>query len=289
MKRMFLISTDHLEKALWFRDDDDFRVAMNYVAIQAAIHPEVAVIAFILMSNHVHFLLEGDKVDCIEFVNGFKQRYAMYYRCRYGVEEFLRHNRLDVELIPYEETNGVENVVSYIVMNAVKARICGHPSQYRWGSGGVYFNATPIGGRRIGSYSDRALKTLLHSNQTNLPDEWIVGEDGYILPVNYVKRVFVENKYKTPNRMNYFFTVSSKAPKYPDSNIPSFRDQTILAALTDLLKTKYNKTAFESLSHEEQAECLGVLRYRFSADINQIARVCGLSYEDAARRIDRLS
>ena len=51
MKKIYLLSTDHLEDGLWFRDDEDFCVAMNYVAIQAASSPEVAVLAFILMSN----------------------------------------------------------------------------------------------------------------------------------------------------------------------------------------------------------------------------------------------
>ena len=45
MKKIYLLSTDHLEDGLWFRDDEDFRVAMNYVAIQAASSPEVAVLA----------------------------------------------------------------------------------------------------------------------------------------------------------------------------------------------------------------------------------------------------
>ena len=45
MEQYFLVTTDHLEDRLWFRDDEDFRVAMNYVAIQAASSPEVAVLA----------------------------------------------------------------------------------------------------------------------------------------------------------------------------------------------------------------------------------------------------
>ena len=29
------------------------------------------------------------------------------------------------------------------------------------------------------------------------------------------------------------------------------------------------------------------LRFRFSADVNQLARVCGLSYAEAARLLDK--
>ena len=38
MKHFFLISTDHLEDRLWFRDEEDFRVAMNYVAVAAFLY-----------------------------------------------------------------------------------------------------------------------------------------------------------------------------------------------------------------------------------------------------------
>ena len=61
MKMIYLLSTDHFEDSLWFRDEEDFKVAMNYVAIQAVCSPDVVVLAFILMSNHVHFVLLGTR------------------------------------------------------------------------------------------------------------------------------------------------------------------------------------------------------------------------------------
>ena len=63
MRKIYLLTTSHLEKCLWFRDEEDYRVAMNYVAIQAACCPEVVVLAFVLMSNHVHFVLRGRERD----------------------------------------------------------------------------------------------------------------------------------------------------------------------------------------------------------------------------------
>lgn len=84
MKRYYLITTDHLTDRLWFRDDEDFRVAMNYVAI-AAFLSGVLVLAFILMSNHVHFVASGSQEKVLLFINKFKQLYAAHYRRKYGV------------------------------------------------------------------------------------------------------------------------------------------------------------------------------------------------------------
>jgi REP element-mobilizing transposase RayT len=75
MKRIYLLSTDHLEESLWFREDEDFKVGMNYVAIEVARKPNVSVLSFILMSNHVHFVLKGTREDAIAFVEDFKMRY----------------------------------------------------------------------------------------------------------------------------------------------------------------------------------------------------------------------
>jgi hypothetical protein len=98
----------------------------------------------------------------------------------------------------------------------------------------------------------------------------------------------VEALYRSPKRMNYFLVTSSKARKRIESGerLPAFRDQTILAALPDLCRSLFGKDAFLSLSLEEKAEFMRQLRFRFSADINQIARMCGLTYAEAARLID---
>ena len=89
-------------------------------------------------------------------------------------------------------------------------------------------------------------------------------------------------------RMNYFLNTSSKARKRleTEERLPAFRDQIILAALTDLLRSLFGKESFKELTSQEQPEFMRQIRFRFSADIHQIARVCGLSYADAARIID---
>ena len=145
MKKIYLLTTAHLEDGLWFRDEEDFKVAMNYLAIQAACCPEVIVLAFILMSNHVHLVLRGRRKDVVHFVNQFKHRYAIYYRKKYGIAEFLRRNGLDVKLIP-DEDEAVERAVAYVQMNCVAANICSHPSQYPWGTGNAFFTSTKPGG-----------------------------------------------------------------------------------------------------------------------------------------------
>ena len=287
MKKVYLITTKHLEDGLWFRDEEDFRVAMNYIALEVARHPEVVVLAFILMSNHTHFVLRGRQADVVSFVNGFKQRYSFYYHHKYGGKEFLRRNDLDVREIPYDD-EAPERAVAYVLMNSVAANICAFCNQYPWGTGSLYFNPSQAGGRRLRELSVRECRRRLHSCQI-LPGNWIMGTDGYILPENYVDVKAVEALYRTPKRMNYFLNSSSKARKrleMGEEKLPSFRDQIILAALPDLYRSLFQKDSFDQLRPDEQTEFIRQIRFRFSADINQIARVCGLTYAEAAQMID---
>lgn len=290
MTRVYLISTSHLEDCLWFMDEEAFRVAMNYVAIQAAACPEVVVLAFILMSNHVHFVLKGREEDVVAFVNGFKQRYSLYYNLKYGVKKLLRRNALDVRLVSFEN-EGLERSIAYVQMNCVAANICAHPSQYPWGTGNSFFSLSPKTGTKLGSMSILSRERLMHSEQVNLPDNWVVNETGFIPPSEYVDIKTVEAIFRTPNRMNFFLTNSSKAQKrlgLKEESVPAFRDQTIIAALPDLFRSLFQKDSFDQLTEDERKEAVRQIRFRFSADAHQIARVCGISYTEAARLLDSL-
>ncbi|MBR6458114.1 MAG: transposase [Bacteroidales bacterium] len=290
MKKIYLLSTSHLEKMLWFLDDEDFKVAMNYVAILAAKRPEVVVLAFVLMSNHVHFVLRGTRKDVIAFVNEFKRCYSIYYRKRNGASEFLRGNSLDVREVESVK-EALERALAYVIDNPVVANICSHPSQYEWGTGNLYFNSSVKCAKTVGDLSRRERIRIFHSASSSIPKDWGIDDRGVILPVNYVDVSMVEKLFKTPVRMNYFIVNSSKAKNKYESgnNILSIRDQTVFSCIKDMCWSLFQKPSFEQLNPKEKSEFAKQLRFRFNSDANQIARVCGVSYSDAARLLDECS
>mgnify|MGYP002624084018 FL=1 len=287
MKQCYLVTTEHLEEGLWFRDEEDFVAGMNFVAIQVH-QSKVTVLAFILMSNHLHFVLLGSWNDVRTFVDGIKTRHSRYLYHKYGIQELLRRNSVDIkEVSPLNE--GFEMAIAYSQMNPVAANICAHPTQYPWGTGPLFFNGVRRSGTRLGDLSKRARIRLLHSTQEDLPAHWMVGKEGYVLPESYVDIDFVERLYRTPGRMNYFLSNSSKARRRLESSDihqPAFRDQSILAVLPDLCRSLFQKSKFKDLTVEQQVEVLRQLRRRFSANVHQVARVTGLTYEKAAKLLD---
>ena len=282
----FLITTDHLETRLWFRDDEDFKAGMNLVAA-VAYSLGIDILAFILMSNHVHFVLACSEEDAWCFITEFKRVYSHYLSRKYGAREVLRANGVDVRPLVLGDES-LERAIAYVQMNCVAANICLNPADYPWGTGNCFFRAKADKGRTLGSLSQRARFRLTHTRQ-DLPSGWILGEDGYILPASYVNIDFVEGLYRAPKRMNYFLLNSSKAKHRLALNemaLPSFRDQNILSAIPDLCQSLFQKRDIQALDPEQQPLLISQIRRRFSADPNQIARVTGISYQEIARMLD---
>lgn len=285
-KDYWLVTTEHLKEGLWFRDDEDFKVGMNYVAVLCFMLG-VTILPFSLMSNHVHFILYCTHEEARKFIDTFKKYCARYLSKKYGIKEVLRRNKVDFRRISPDDES-FEWACAYVEMNPVAANICLHPSAYPWGTGRTFFQVTPPKAVKLGTLSVNEVRRLLRSKQV-LPSDWLVGEDGYILPESYVPVELVESIFRTPKRMNYFFQNSSKAKRrqeFQGNDLPSFRDQVLYAALPDLCRSLFGKNNVSELNEDERQELVRQLRRRFSADIHQIVRVTAFSNRDVARYLD---
>lgn len=280
-----LVTTDHLSEGIWFRDDQDFKVGMNYIAI-IAISSGIIVLGFILMSNHVHLVLQCSREQAEWFINELKRRYSEYLHHRYGTDDFLRHVAVDIQEVAIEDES-LERALAYIIMNCVAANICLTPNDYPWSSAGSYFKITAPKSVRVGKLSISARRRILHSRAV-LPDDVLIGEDGYILPLSYIPVKFVESIFRTPKRLNYFLMNSSKAKKRlaSEDGLPSFTDQVVLAAIPDLCRSLFRKPSAAVLSEEEMTELVKQVRRRFSSDVHQISRLLGIEYSKVTRMLE---
>ena len=281
--KYFFLSSSHLEDRIWFRDDEDFKAGMNYVVL-AATHCGVSVIVFVLMSNHVHFVLYGkNESEMRAFYAYFKMLYAKYYQKKHGMVHFLRGNTLDCrQIFPSDEA--LERVIAYVLMNPVAANICLHPINYPWGCGNCFFSTRKIKGRAASTLGLRERRRILHSEQLPGKNE-IVGEEGYILPESYVRKDMVEAIFRTPARLNYFLNTSSKARQVLESEnsvMPSFRDQSLVVLAQDIVFSLYRKSRLSDLNKSEKQRLVYELRRRSGADPKQLARVLEIPLDEVS-------
>lgn len=284
MMNFFLVSTEHLENALLFQDEDDYRAAMNLVAI-CAYTTGVKVIAFILMSNHVHFILMCSREESKLFIDRYKMFYGKHCSRKYGIREFLRRLDTDIREL-YMDAESLPRGIAYVQMNCVAANITPSASLYPWGTGTAFFNATPAGGLRIGKLPKRQQYKILHT-KANLPGDYMLNDAGYIEPRSYIPVQFVEAIFRSPSRYNLFLNNSSKSKRRLDkAAAPSFSDYIVRQAVTDLASSLFRTDSFANLSFGQQVELLRQLQRRFSADAKQLARCSGLPMEDVSRMLD---
>lgn len=288
-REYWLVTTQHLGSGLLFKDDNDFTVGMNYVAVQAH-RCGVGVLAFVLMSNHMHFVLQCPREVVMLFAECLKREYSKYLNRKYRDVEILRRNKFKVDSLP-ESGEVLERAIAYVHMNPVAANICALPQEYPWGTGGVFYSLNQLTDCTLtGTMSSRARYRALHT-KAEVPGSWALSPKGYILPGSYVDVDLVENIFQSPKRMNYFLHTSSKAQKRMDrekDGLPAFKDQVILAALPDLCRSLFGKMSVGVLRPEEQVELMRQVRYRFSAGAGQISRVMGVRREQVESGLDSM-
>ena len=259
---------------------------MNFVAIVAFLSG-VKVLCFILMSNHVHFVVYCSREEAEKFINRFKKFYSAYYQRKYGVNEFLRRLKFDLQQVNREDES-LHKAIAYVLMNPVAANLCLNSTMYEWGAGNLFFNQLPPAGKPLGHYSNSARKRLLHSN-VELPEEYLVCEHGFINPSSYVPVRYVESVFHTPKSLIHFLNNSSKArARLEKSPAPTFNDQLIQAAGRDLLHSLYRANGIEALLPYQKRDLIEQLQKRFSADLQQICRVTGIPYEEAAKILNTI-
>ncbi len=88
--------------------------------------------AYILMSTHVHLLIETGKVPLSKILQGINQRFTMYYNWRYGTIGHLFQGRYKAILC--DKDAYLLSLVKYLHHNPVRASMVRRPEEYRWSS-----------------------------------------------------------------------------------------------------------------------------------------------------------
>ena len=198
--QFWLVSTDHFTDKLWFKEEDDFRMAMNIPPLIVTTMA-VKILSFILMSNHVHFVLACSRDDAELFINRFKKMYSQRFSKKYGSQSLLLKNGTDIRELTLENES-LEKGIAYVQMNSVAANISLTPSDYPWGTGNTFFRTQKPSGTLVSEMSSRALIACIHST-SSLPGNYLI-KDGFVDTASYAAVEFVESLFRTPKRIIFF-------------------------------------------------------------------------------------
>lgn len=96
--KYYHVCTDALAKDLLFYDDEDYITGMNYLAV-VQFASGVKILAFCIMSNHIHIVMCAEENEIRKFMTSFKRRYAMWLTRKYNERKSLRNIRVKIKNI----------------------------------------------------------------------------------------------------------------------------------------------------------------------------------------------
>jgi len=87
---------------------------------------------YCLMPNHYHLVIETPKNDLSAGMQWLNGRYALAFNNRHALDGHLFEGRFYSILV--EGDWHLLELSRYLALNPVRARLCGHPRGWRWGS-----------------------------------------------------------------------------------------------------------------------------------------------------------
>jgi putative transposase len=90
-----------------------------------------------LLSNHYHLEIETIEISISKIMHQINNKYAKYFRKRYGGSGHLFEGRFYCSLVLKEPY--FWELAAYIDLNAVRAGLAEHPKDYQWSSYLDYF------------------------------------------------------------------------------------------------------------------------------------------------------
>ena len=276
----FHVCTDGRSLPWMFQDESDFIAGVNRIGI-CHLRTKVKVIAYVLMTNHVHFVLRGRERQCKKFITLYKQLTGTWVHAKYGLNDYLKQLPVNIILLDTEER--LLNTIAYIDRNPVIAGYRFLPTEYPWGSARYIFRSTQddMDTKYLSTFSIRNQRVLL-GTRIKLPGEWRVDNKGMICPYSFIDLSIVETYFKTPVRYSYF--LAKKLEGSIEMEIESSRkdfisDKELREIVKKLIQEEYNKSCVAELDLDGRLSIAKKLRYRYGSTLKQISRMVHIEME----------
>lgn len=117
-----------------FRDEEDFQVYLSMLENNLVYYSNFnyRLVAYCLMDNHVHLVIQIDKEPLKRFMARLNSMYTKYFNKKYNYIGHLFQARYFAESI--EDDVQLLEVSRYVHLNPVKARMVEWPDEYKWSS-----------------------------------------------------------------------------------------------------------------------------------------------------------
>lgn len=276
-----------------FQDKEDFIDGMNRV-YTVVTHYDVVIFAFCLMDTHVHFVLYGDFDECRRFMHEYVRRTSYSISRKHSERNKLDSVPINFQAIDSDEY--LKTCICYVVKNPPVGGLPYTAFDYPWSSGPLYFRAqdlwtspkwrTADGVQTMVCAPDLSIrKQRMVLKSRSMPEENIRIIDGMVFPGDYVAYHLVEMLFRTTKSYNYFLCRTRESDVEQHGGVLSQLSipiQEMRQHKSEVCVELFGVASAYSLDIRQRILLARTLKSRFNSSPKQIARLCGLNYEEVS-------
>ena len=257
-----------------FPDSDTFKAGVSIFGMCALLYPEMKILTFQFMSNHIHAAVEGKKQSVIGFFKTFEKHFARYlsYIGRPGTLSGIQ-----MKLFRIQSDENLRNVIAYINRNSLMAIPDFTPFTYPWGANRFLFNPE-IKAMHLNAGRDMTIRVreqLAHSRKfDNIQGLKEVG--GYVSPLCFCDVEEAEKCFADARQ--YFSRISKNVENFRDiaqtiGETLYYADDDLFYIATRFAKKEFGNDRLVSLMPNEKLSLAKKLHYEYNAGIKQLQRL----------------
>lgn len=281
--QLFHVCTNGLEMTTLLRDDEDFRTAWNYLALSAW-RIGVEIVAFTLMSNHIHVLFAcNDHSHADKAIKLFKKMLSLHLKNRYGIQKALHRTKDCISLI--DSVQYLKNCIAYILRNPVCARLCAKPEQYKWSSYSYYFadKYNTIAHTHICNIHYGLKRKRLKTGMNLIGCPLMIDQNEMITLESFVRNDIAEKAYRNSGKsfLYYLGCCNDAQMEYELACQPLMRvsDQDLYEKISTFVIKRFRGKTLPELTTSEKCSVLKSLFFNNRTSVPQLSRIMGLPRE----------
>ncbi len=260
-----------------FHDEAEFETAMDIVALMSFLYPDIVVITFEIMTNHLHFAVAGKRERIMDWFKDLVKKMKMHPVLSESKRAF---ELIDIKLVEINSLENMRNVIAYINRNGSVVNVNETPFSYPWGANRYYFNQEAklryeLAGKKV-LYSER--REMFRSNKGDAERE-MISVDGYVCPLCFCNVCIGEGLFR--NARQYFSKISKNIEAFSDiaktiGESLFYNDDELYSFVAAECMRRYGIKSPKMINATAKIDLARKLHFEYNSGNKQISRILGM-------------
>ena len=260
-----------------FATEDDFMAGMTLMAICSKAFPDIRILTFELMSNHVHATLVGLRERILAFFGMYGKHLSGYL---HGIGRPVDLSSWECQLREITDLNDLRTVIVYNNRNGYLVNPSVTPFSYPWGANRFFFNPE-LRGFHESSSTKLTVKEIRRVFKTRSLDMYagLSMVSGYASPIGFCEIETTERLFRDARQYFYKLSRDVESQKTISSELGSsvcFTDDELYSILLSKCRSEYNVRSLSMLTTDMKIELAKTLHFDYHANNKQVARILRL-------------